>query len=425
MFALLINLILIGLVAFGATFLLMPSVRAFAHRRNWLDHPDGGRKAHTASVPRNGGIGIWFGLTAGLLVALLMSVTLGPEALQVGGLSPQFLFGVLIGSTVAAGTGLFDDLLTLRARHKLGGQILAAVPVLMCPEIVEAVAMIFGGGVVATVFAYPLILGWILFVVNAMNLIDGIDGAAAGIGVIALLFLALFGGLQGGLIVLCVALAGSLLAFLRFNFSPAKVFMGDMGSHLIGYVLAIVSLTALWANPSPSQALGLIVLLGVPALDTAMAFVRRAVRGFDPFVPDRDHLHHRLLDRLGSVPRAALALYVLGFGVGMASLLIADATTGMAFVYLGIVLLLGVALMWKLGYFDAKTYGPIPVPTKPFRTLAAVSYHPEMHLAYLRIEKDDTDDERHRPRKRRHTNTDTRNRDPVGRYYSKAAIPIR
>ena len=353
-----LNFFLIGIGAFGVTYLLIPTVRQFAIRRDWLDQPDGKRKIHTESTPRSGGLAIWFGMMGGLFIALFLLLFFKAEGLGMdGGLSPMTNILLFVGTTVAAFTGLYDDVFQIKARMKLAAQVVAALPVLLCPELIEAVTWMLGGGALAEWAAYPLLLLWVLFFMNALNLIDGLDGLAGGVGLVALIFMVAVGGFTGSLFIISIALGGALLAFLRYNFPPASVFMGDMGSLLIGYLLAVLSLSALSMEPSVPRLLALIVLLGVPALDTVMAFFRRAMLGLDPMAPDSDHLHHRVLVRvLGNQKRAVTSLYGFAVGLGLVALVIATSPIAVALLFFGAVLGIGGFLIWDLGYFNRASY---------------------------------------------------------------------
>ncbi len=353
---------LIGLVAFGITYLLMPAVRRVALDKEWVDTPDGKRKIHREQMPRVGGLAIWFGIVGGLLVTFIMGRAF--EASVVSGiLSMRSVLGLMAGATVVVATGLLDDIFQIRARHKLLGQFLAFVPVLMCGEMVGAVATLLGGGTAATLLAFPLIIGWGMFIMNAVNLLDGMDGLAGGVTLIALLFMALIGGMGGVMLLFLMAAAGAVMAFLRYNLPPAKVFMGDTGSLLLGYLLGVFALASLVAVPSVSRMLALFVILGLPILDTSMTIARRIARKRDPFAPDREHLHHRVLGRMfGHQPRALLVFYLLGIGLGLFALLIDQSDVGTAALLAALVAGLGLFMLWELNYFDRASYRKHAIP---------------------------------------------------------------
>ncbi len=347
---------LIGLVAFGITYLLMPAVRRVAFEKDWVDAPDGKRKIHRDRMPRVGGLAIWFGIVGGLLVTILMGRAF--EAGDVAGvLSMRSVLCLMAGATIVVATGLLDDIFQIRARYKLLGQFLAFVPVLLCGEVVAAVATLLGGGTPATILAFPLIIGWGMFIMNAVNLLDGMDGLAGGVTLIALLFLALMGGMGGMMLLFLMTAAGAVMAFLRYNLPPAKVFMGDTGSLLLGYLLGVFALVSLVAEPTVSRMLALLVMLGLPILDTGMTIARRIARKRDPFAPDREHLHHRVLGRMfGHQPRALLVFYLLGIGLGLFALLIDRSELRTAALLTALVAGLGLFMLWELDYFDRASY---------------------------------------------------------------------
>ncbi len=354
---------LIGLVAFGITYLLMPAVRRVALDKDWVDTPDGKRKIHLDRMPRVGGLAIWFGIVGGLLVTLIMGRAIEASAFS-GIMSMRSVLCLMAGATVVVATGLLDDIFQIRARYKLLGQFLAFVPVLLCGEVVAAVATLLGGGTMATILAFPLIIGWGMFIMNAVNLLDGMDGLAGGVTLIALLFLALMGGMSGMMLLFLMTAAGAVMAFLRYNLPPAKVFMGDTGSLLLGYLLGVFALASLVAEPTVSRMLALFVTLGLPILDTGMTLARRIARKRDPFAPDREHLHHRVLGRMfGHQPRALLVFYLLGIGLGLFALLIDQSDVGMAVLLTAFVAGLGLFMLWELNYFDRASYRKHAMPS--------------------------------------------------------------
>ncbi len=350
----LFSVFITGLVALGVTLILLPPFRRFAHAHQWLDEPDGKRKIHTESIPRVGGLAIWFGVVAALAINRIMS----PEVFGMApGPSASSLLYLLAGASVAILTGVLDDIYQIRARHKLLGQFFSVFPILLCPEVVAGVAALLGGGQLATLLAYPLILGWGIFMMNAFNLIDGMDGLAGGVGFIAVAFLLMMGGLPVPVVVVCLALMGGLLAFLRHNLPPARVFMGDAGSLMIGYVLAMLGLLSLAADPTWPRALGIWTILAIPLLDATMTIVRRLARRRDPFAPDREHLHHRVLARMfGHQGRAVVVFYMLGLGLGFYALFLQQWSTPVAVVLFGGIVGVGLLLVRELGYFDRESY---------------------------------------------------------------------
>ncbi|HEX4386148.1 MAG TPA: MraY family glycosyltransferase [Myxococcales bacterium] len=247
--------------------------------------------------------------------------------------------------------GVLDDLYGLRARHKLLAQLIVALAVCASGLVVRSVQLPIGDVIHLGLLAVPFTMLWIIGVMNAMNLIDGLDGLAGGVSEIALaaiLVLAVVLSLPA-LGMYAAALAGAVLGFLFYNFNPASIFMGDAGSLFLGYFLSVALLVA--TNQPTTSSLPLAVpllVLGVPIADTVLAICRRAIRGQGLFNPDREHLHHRLINRGLSHRGAVLALYG-------ASLLLAGSGLALEFggrraaVLVGAGLLLG--LLWVLHSF--------------------------------------------------------------------------
>jgi UDP-GlcNAc:undecaprenyl-phosphate/decaprenyl-phosphate GlcNAc-1-phosphate transferase len=352
------NAILAGLTAFGVTYLLMPSIARYAQQRAWVDVPDGDRKIHSAATPRTGGIAVWFGILAGVLVSLFLATAMGGG---VGLLAVPFskvtALAILSGGSVAALVGFYDDTRPMGAPVKLLAQIVAATPLVASTEFIAAVSTLLGGGAIGAILAYPVVIIWVVFVMNAINLIDGLDGLAGGLSVIVISFFVILGGLTGGPLLLALALMGAVLAFLRFNVPPARVFMGDTGSLLIGYVLAVLSLVVVQAEPTTNRAMAVLVILGLPGLDTVMSVVRRLALGRSPLRADSDHLHHRMLSRASGIhARAVTIFYMIGCTLGLLGLVIGFADVASANIIVGVVGALAMIVLWDLGYFDITTY---------------------------------------------------------------------
>lgn len=287
-------------VAFWTTYLLVPQVRRFAVEWRLGDKPNG-RKLHPRAIPHLGGVAIFAGFFLALLVLLATPYGM-PQASR--------LLALLPGLLVVFGLGLVDDLRGLRASVKLTYQVVGAV----C--IVAMGAGLWRGALSDPFAAVGICMSllWYVGVCNSVNLIDGLDGLAAGLAVIAAAAFLGVGLRFGDAAVTLVALSliGALLAFLRFNFHPARIFMGDTGSMFLGFALAFTACllaprVGLW-----TALFGGATVLGVPILDTATAICRRLVARQHIFTADGEHTHHKLL-RLGLSHRdAVLLLYGLG-----------------------------------------------------------------------------------------------------------------
>lgn len=283
-----------------------------------LVDPPGGRKVHSTAVPRVGGLAI----VAAAAVALLFVVSGLP---LVGMTPPDFrpLMPVAIGTALVFFVGLLDDFTTLPAWPKLAVQTAAALVVMASGLLIERLT--FGGLTWQLgILSYPVTLAWIIGLTNAFNLIDGIDGLAAGVAVIAGATCAaiLVGRGHGAEAMLVTALVGAALGFLVFNFSPASIFLGDGGSLVFGFVLATTAITG-WQKGATALAAGVpLLIFALPLADAASALVRRAARrpAAGPVTvfgilrqiaePDREHIHHRLM-ALGWSPRQIVGLLYL------------------------------------------------------------------------------------------------------------------
>lgn len=297
------SLALLAFSSFLLALVIAPLCRELFHRRGLLDYPNDERRIHTAPVPRAGGIIIllaYAGACGSLLLWPLQGGALVKDAFP-------FVTRLLPAVIVILAVGFVDDIRNLTPFQKLIGQIAAASLAVMAGVRVTSVA----GFDLPIWIALPLSLLWLVGCTNAFNLIDGLDGLAAGLGLFATVTVLLAALLHNdiALAMATVPLAGALLGFLFYNFNPATIFLGDSGSLLVGFMLGCFAL--LWGQKSATL-LGMtapIVALAVPLLDTALTIARRFLRGQSFYKADRGHIHHRLLDR-GFTPRkVALLLY--------------------------------------------------------------------------------------------------------------------
>src|SRR5712692_3700417 len=297
------SLTLLGLASFFLAFFLTPPVRNWFRRHGIVDHPDLHRKLHKESIPHVGGLIIAATYVLAYVVLLISHLSAG-EIVR-GGLSVAWRLapaGILI-----LATGLLDDLIGLKPWQKLIGQLIAALTACWAGVYIGAV----GGHALNVWIGVPITIIWLLACTNAFNLIDGVDGLAAGVGVFATITTLIAALLQNNvpLALATVPLAGSLLGFLRYNFNPASIFLGDSGSLLIGFLLGCYGV--IWTQKSATLLAmsAPLMTLAVPLLDAGLSVVRRFLRGQPIFRADRGHIHHRLLDR-GFTPRTvALILY--------------------------------------------------------------------------------------------------------------------
>lgn len=296
-------------VALAATLVATPIVRDLSLRASLVDLP-GGRKVHTKAVPRLGGIGIF----AGFAMALLAEVIGGaagwwPSAVSGSDLP---LLGALAGCTLIFAVGLVDDVRGLTPGVKFAGQLLAAAVPIATGLRMEFVGNPFGGALFQLgLLSYPVTALWIVAFANVFNLIDGLDGLAAGIaGIAGVSFLLL--AIDMNMVVaavLAAALIGACAAFLRYNFNPASIIMGDSGALFIGFALGCISLLGVMKSAAAITLVAPVLVIGVPVFDTASAIIRRWRSGRPIQEADNGHIHHRLLHRGFSQRQTVLTIY--------------------------------------------------------------------------------------------------------------------
>jgi UDP-GlcNAc:undecaprenyl-phosphate GlcNAc-1-phosphate transferase len=271
-----------------------PLVRTFARRAGVVDEP-GGRRVHTKVIPRLGGIAVVLGFFAPLIALAFTQSDVAGMFFE----DPLRALGLAGGGLLVAALGAWDDIRGVRAWHKLAVQLIAALIAWGCGFRMENLTLPFVGELDLGVFGLPITLLWIAAVVNAMNLIDGLDGLAGGIAFFACLTNFVVAALNGNPLVmlLAAALGGAILGFLLYNFNPATIFMGDSGSMFLGFILATTSMIGSSIQGSTTVAILVpLISLGVPIMDTLFAMVRRIMERRPIFSPDRGHIHHRLLD---------------------------------------------------------------------------------------------------------------------------------
>lgn len=297
-------------IALIVTYICTPLVRTLAVKIGAIDAPDA-RKVHQVSIPRLGGLAIYIGY----MVSLLYSVK-----------DISSVKGLLIGSVILVAVGIWDDVKQIGPKTKLLGQIVAA---LMLPIFDNAIHFISIGDhmLYLEYLSIPLTVFWIVGFTNIVNLIDGLDGLAAGISLIACIAICIVTLQMGQVDLACItlALAGAACGFLRYNFNPAKIFMGDTGSMLLGYTMAAISVMG---SVKTAATVGLVVpviVLGLPILDTLFAIVRRRINGRPVFQPDKGHLHHRLLAMGLTQKQAVLLMYAITAVLGCVSIVAAKA----------------------------------------------------------------------------------------------------
>lgn len=350
--------LLIGtfLIALSLGLVLTPGVRVLARTNGWTDRP-GERKVHQTEIPRIGGLALYLSFSAALLVGWF-----SPGLHQWISL-PGELPAIALGGTLVFLLGLWDDIRSLPPHIKFLVQIAAAGIAYSAGLQIHSVSLAPGLSVNLGSFALPVTIFWFLLVINAINLIDGLDGLAAGVSLFAALVLMVFCLITNRYIeaVGFAALAGATTGFLRYNFNPATIFMGDSGSYFLGYMLAALSVLGSVKSTASVALMIPVLALGVPLIDSITAPIRRFIRGKGIFDPDSDHLHHRLLRKGLTHRNCVLVLYGGTIVLGLAALSMVYASSAQAALILFALAVVVIVAFRKLGYMEYiafdKVYG--------------------------------------------------------------------
>jgi len=306
------------LIAITVTIFLTPMVRSFAPHIGAMDIPSE-RKVHRSETPRTGGIAIYGGLVAAIFCGLMLA---GMSGIKI---NTRPIMGILLGGSLVVLVGLLDDMKGLNARTKLLWQTIAAVIAIYFGVEINFVTSPFNGLLPLGFFAVPLTLLWLVGMTNAVNLIDGLDGLAAGVTAIsaATLFFVALRTHQLGAALILLAVAGTALGFLRYNFFPASIFLGDAGSYLLGFTLACASVIGVFKTTLVVALVIPLLILGVPIFDTVFAVLRRLREKKNLFAPDNKHIHHLLLRAGLNQREAVMAIYIACFILSATALIMA------------------------------------------------------------------------------------------------------
>lgn len=301
-----------GVLAFLLNVAITPIIMGVSRAKGWFDVPNA-RKIHTDPIPRLGGVGIFLSFLVSALAATILFPVVFPGIS--GGTFQLRSLAVFGGFLLIHAVGLLDDFFNLRAVLKFALELVAAALVVVAGFAIPLGGLGLGGGVALSAFAWLATLFWIVGISNAMNLVDGVDGFAGGIACFAALAMGTIAVLKGNpaTALVAAALLGSVIGFLVFNFPPARIFMGDSGSLLLGFTLSVIPLLGATGAPMKgafsAASIGVffapLTILTIPILDTAAAIVRRVRRRLPIHSPDKEHIHHVLL-ALGMKERTIL-----------------------------------------------------------------------------------------------------------------------
>jgi UDP-GlcNAc:undecaprenyl-phosphate GlcNAc-1-phosphate transferase len=311
--------------------LATPLIVRLALRLRIVDDDGSERRMHELPKPRVGGIAVFFGFAFALFtvlgVSLATPVGLLPAADQFDAI--HRLVGLLFGSLLILGVGIWDDVMQMRPRNKLIAQVVVALISMLYGFVIPGINNPFDHNPGTNWIDFPpwvgvpLTLVWYVGMMNAINFLDGLDGLLAGVAAISSVFLFVIAVLHTNPVVALVvaALAGAALGFLPFNFNPARIILGDAGSLFIGYVFATVSIIGASKTAIAISIVVPLLVLALPVLDTVAAIVRRASTGKSISEADRGHVHHQLIFRFGlNVRQAVLLLYAVCFMLGAVAL---------------------------------------------------------------------------------------------------------
>ena len=296
------------------SFALTPVVKVFAQKVGAMDVPRDGRRMHDHPIPRLGGLAMFLGF----LVSTLLFSKVDPQ-----------VRGMLLGCVLVVITGVIDDIVPLKWWLKLILQIAAALVAVFSGIRIEVFSnpIPFMGAewLILRELSIPITVLWIVLVTNSVNLIDGLDGLAVGVSAIdslAMLVIALLVS-EGNVAIIMAALVGACVGFMPYNMNPAKIFAGDTGALLLGYVLATMSVIGLFKTYAIISFLLPFLLLALPLFDTGFAIIRRLIHGQSPMHPDRGHVHHRLIDMGLNQKQAVAILYCVSAVFGLSAVVLA------------------------------------------------------------------------------------------------------
>ncbi|MGD0551771.1 MAG: MraY family glycosyltransferase [Sedimentisphaerales bacterium] len=334
--------------------------KAIALRFNIVDKPDNLVKTHKKPVAYLGGIGVLAGFIVGALcgIYLIRGQTVLSDVMR-------WLFGIIAGATMACFVGLIDDLLDISPTKKMLGQVVAASTLIFAgirpdlSEIVKSLGWQTMSDTTEIAIGIPIIIFFVLGATNSLNLLDGLDGLCGGVTVIitvGMLILAvrrstyIFSSERGDVarVIICLALVGGVCGFLPFNRHPAKIFMGDAGSMMLGFVSAAIMM--LLARIVPRWWIASIVVFGLPILDTGTALLRRFINKRPLFVSDRGHIYDQMIDRGISLNRTVGICYALAGLYASLGVLTSMIQTRYAFIACALIFLVSFLVVWRMGF---------------------------------------------------------------------------
>jgi UDP-GlcNAc:undecaprenyl-phosphate/decaprenyl-phosphate GlcNAc-1-phosphate transferase len=340
------------------SFVLTRCVRDLASRRGWVAIPSQERHLHSTPLPRLGGVAIFISFSLALAAAAAL-------ASYIPSLHATFSFRtpltILAPATLVLLLGIYDDLYTAGPYTKFAVQAWAGVMLFAGGLRIVNIPVLFGQRQLPVFLGLPLTILWVLAITNAFNLIDGLDGLAAGSALFSTLVafvVALLNG-QSLITIMTIALAGAILGFLKYNFNPATIFLGDSGSLFIGFLLSALALAGAQKAPTIVAVAIPVVSFGLPILETSLSILRRLISGRPVFTADREHIHHKLLQHGLTHRQVVIVLYAVSAVFALLSLFLlwpAGSSLGLVLAVLGIGIWIGVQ---HLGYLELGELGRV------------------------------------------------------------------
>ncbi len=339
------NIYILAIVTALISFIITPLVKKFAIKVNAIDVPKDERRVHSKPIPVMGGLAIYISFVIGVILY--------------NGILTSSQLGIIVGATIIVIGGVIDDIKELSAKYKLLIQIAAAACILISGVSISVLTNPF-----REFYPYlnigwisiPMTIIWILGVTNAFNLIDGLDGLAAGIAFISCVTLMIVSIINGRLeaAFLTAVLSGAILGFLPYNFNPASIFMGDTGSQLLGFLLAAISIEGAIKSATAFVIAVPILAFALPIYDILFAMIRRKANGKPMMQADKGHLHHRLLDMGLNQREAVIIMYFISAVLGGIAIIAMKMNNQRAYFVLALVMVISVAAAWKYGIFKHK-----------------------------------------------------------------------
>lgn len=332
------------LLATVISFIMTPLVRKLAIKINAIDVPKDNRRIHKVPIPRLGGLAIYISFVVCSIIMFGFQ---------------KNVIGVILGGSLIVLMGIYDDIKPLKAIYKLIVQILSAIILIGFNIKINMITLPFdstGNSVELTILAVPITILWVVGITNAFNLIDGLDGLACGICFISCL--TLFGvsfiGFRYTAMILTLILAGGCLGFLPFNVNPAKIFLGDTGSQFLGFILAAISIEGAIKSTTAVVVAVPILALALPIYDTLFAMIRRKINNRPIMEADKEHLHHKLLEKGLTQRQVVSIMYFCSAIFGISSIIAMTVSPKQSFALLVIVCAIILAFAVEMEIFKYK-----------------------------------------------------------------------